>query len=292
MLKGIDVSKHNGTIDWQKVKNSGEVDFAILRAGYGKLISQKDVQFERNYSECKKYDIPVGCYWYSYAKSVSEIQTEARVFLETIKGKQFEYPVYLDFEEKSQFNLGKATCTAMAKAFLNILEEAGYYAGLYCSTYYLTNYFDDSVKDRYTIWLAHVNVNKPTYTKAYDIWQYSWVGRVSGIGGNSGKVDMNYCYKDFPTEIKGLGKNGFKVAANPTVQQKSNKELAEEVLANKWGTGEERRTKLTEAGYNYNEVQAIVNEMVKEKEKVQTKETKTIELTIDGKKFKGTITEE
>ena len=167
MLKGIDVSKHDGTIDWQKVKNSGEVDFAILRAGYGKLISQKDVQFERNYSECKKYGIPTGCYWYSYAKSVSEIQTEARIFLEVIKGKQFEYPVYLDFEEKSQFNLGKAKCTEMAKAFLEILENAGYYAGMYCSSYYLTNFFDSSVKDNYTMWVAHYGVSKPSYSGNY-----------------------------------------------------------------------------------------------------------------------------
>ena len=109
MLKGIDVSKHNGTIDWQKVKNSSSVDFAVLRAGYGKLLSQKDQQFERNYAECRKYGIPCGTYWYSYAQSVSEIQTEAGVFLEAIKGKQFEYPVYLDFEEESQYKLGQTT---------------------------------------------------------------------------------------------------------------------------------------------------------------------------------------
>ena len=215
MLKGIDISKHNGSIDWQKVRNSGSVDFAVLRAGYGKLISQKDQQFERNYAECQKYGIPCGTYWYSYANSVSEIQTEARVFLEAIKGKQFEYPVYLDFEEESQFKLGKATCTAMAEAFLDIIEKAGYYAGLYCSTYYLSNYFDDTVRDRYTVWLAHVNVAKPTYTKPYDIWQYSWTGKVDGITGNSGKVDMNYCYKDFPSVIKNAGLNGFTKPESP-----------------------------------------------------------------------------
>lgn len=220
MLKGIDVSKHNGTIDWQKAKNSGSVDFAVLRAGYGKLISQKDQQFERNYAECQKYGIPCGTYWYSYAHSVSEIQTEARVFLEAIKGKKFEYPVYLDFEEESQFKLGKSTCTAMAKAFLDIIEKAGYYAGMYCSTYYLSNYFDDTIKDRYTIWLAHVNVAKPTYTKPYDIWQYTWTGKVDGITGNNGKVDLNYCYKDFPTIIKNAGLNGFEKTSEPIVEKK------------------------------------------------------------------------
>lgn len=291
MLKGIDVSKHDGTIDWQKVKNSGEVDFTILRAGYGKLISQKDVQFERNYSECKKYGIPVGAYWYSYAKSVSEIQTEARVFLEAIKGKQFEYPVYLDFEEKSQFALGKAKCTEMAKAFLEILENAGYYTGIYSSKSHLENYFTEDILQNYTVWVAHYGVSKTSYKYPFDIWQYSESGSVSGINH---RCDMNYCYKeDFPEIIKSAGLNGFTKTSDATESpKKSINELAKEVLENKWGTGEERRTRLTEAGYNYNEVQAIVNEMVKEKEKVQTKETKTIELAIDDKKFKGTITEE
>lgn len=213
MLKGIDVSKHDSTIDWKKVKASGMVDFAILRAGYGRLISQKDVQFERNYAECKKYGIPCGAYWYSYAKSISEIQTEARVFLQAIKGKQFEYPIYLDFEEKSQFALGKATCSAMAKAFLDILEKAGYYAGMYCSSFYLTSYFTDEIKTRYTMWVAHYGVSKPSYAGAYDIWQHSSTGTVSGINH---RCDMNYCYKtDFPEVIKKAGLNGFEKSAEP-----------------------------------------------------------------------------
>lgn len=206
MMKGIDVSKHNGVIDWAKVKKSGDVDFAVIRAGYGKLISQKDAMFEKNYAGCKGNGIPVGAYWYSYAHSVAEIQQEARVFLDVISGRQFEFPVYLDFEEESQFKLGREKCSAMAKAFLEILENAGYFAGLYCSTYYLNQYFDDSVKDRYSIWLAHVNVQKPTYAKPYDMWQYSWKGRIDGI---SGDVDCNYCYKDFPAIIKNAGLNRF-----------------------------------------------------------------------------------
>lgn len=291
MKKGIDISKHDGTIDFRKVKESGLADFAVLRAGYGKLISQKDVKFEEFYRGCKENGIPCGAYWYSYAKSVSEMQTEARVFLEAIKGKQFEYPVYLDFEEKSQFNLGKAKCTEMAKAFLEILENAGYYAGIYCSSYYLNSIFKELVDGRYTVWCAHYGVSKPSYTGTYDIWQYSSNGSVPGINH---RCDMNYCYKeDFQETIKNAGLNGFAKTSDTTDSpKKSIDELAKEVLENKWGTGEERRTRLTEAGYNYNEVQAIVNEMVKEKEKVQTKETKTIELAIDDKKFKGTITEE
>ena len=101
---GIDVSKHNGVIDWEAVKASGKVEFAILRAGYGKLVSQKDVQFERNYSECKRLGIPVGVYWYSYAITPAEATAEALTFLKIIDGKQFEYPVWFDIEERKAFN--------------------------------------------------------------------------------------------------------------------------------------------------------------------------------------------
>lgn len=220
MLKGIDVSKHDSTIDWKKVKASGMADFAILRAGYGRLISQKDVKFEEFYKGCKENNIPVGTYWYSYAKSVEEIKTEAKVFLEVIKGKQFEYPVYLDFEEKSQFNLGKAKCSEMAKAFLTILENAGYYTGLYSSKSHLENYFTEDILTRYTVWVAHYGVTKTSYKYPYDIWQYSESGTVSGINH---KCDLNYCKTDFPEIIKKAGLNGFEKSADPPAPEPDTK---------------------------------------------------------------------
>ena len=206
---GIDVSRHNGAINWNRVKDSGKVDFVILRAGYGKLASQKDERFEEYYSACKKLGIPVGAYWYSYAHSVAEAQTEARVFLEIIKGKQFEFPVYLDFEEASQFRLGKVTCSAMARAFLEIVESAGYFVGIYSSKSGLENYLDAEIREKYSVWVAHVNVAKTSYSMPFDVWQYSWKGRIDGI---SGDVDCNYAYKDFPAIIQGKGLNGFEKA--------------------------------------------------------------------------------
>ena len=297
MLKGIDVSVHNETIDWQKVKSSGFADFAVIRAGYGRLIEQKDKQFERNYTECKKYGIPCGSYWYSYAKSVSEIQTEARVFLKVIKDKQFEYPVYLDFEEKSQQALGRTKCSEMAKAFLTLLEESGYYAGLYSFKSMLESCFTDEILTRYTVWLAHVNVSKTTYTKPFDIWQYSWNGKVDGITGGSGKVDMNYCYKeDFPEIIKKAGLNGFTKTSDAPAPEKSIDELAKEVLENKWGTGSDRKARLTAAGYSYEAVQNAVNELLKQKtqpveKNVGTVEKKSIDimLKINGEDYSGTV---
>lgn len=88
-MNGIDVSKHNGSIDWQSVKASGKVDFCIIRAGYGKSISQKDAKFEQNYADAKVQGIPVGAYWYSYAITPAEAEAEAMAFLQAIAGKQY-----------------------------------------------------------------------------------------------------------------------------------------------------------------------------------------------------------
>lgn len=203
-MKGIDVSVHNGNIDWNKVKADG-IEFAILRAGFGRLEKQKDEKFEQNYAEAKAAGIPVGAYWYSYAMSPEEAELEANVFLKVIKGKQFEMPVYFDLEEKKQFDLGKEKVSAIMRAFLEKVESAGYFTGLYGSASSLTTHTADDIKSRYTIWLAHW-VNQTNYSSAYAIWQYSEKGKVDGISGN---VDLDICYKDFPTIIKGKGLNGF-----------------------------------------------------------------------------------
>ncbi len=209
-MKGIDVSVHNGNIDWNKVKADG-IEFAILRAGFGRLEKQKDEKFEQNYAGAKAAGIPVGAYWYSYAMDEDEARLEADVFLKVIKGKQFEMPVYFDLEEKKQFDLGKEKVSAIMRAFLERVESAGYFTGLYGSASSLTTHTADDIKTHYTIWLAHW-VDKTNYSGAYGIWQYSEKGKVDGISGN---VDLDICYKDFPTIIKGKGLNGWG-KANPT----------------------------------------------------------------------------
>lgn len=203
-IKGIDVSTHNGNIDWKKVKSSG-IDFAILRAGYGRELSQKDARFEENYKNAKAVGIPVGAYWYSYAMSEDEARLEADVFLSIIKGKQFEFPVYFDVEEKKQFDLGKEKVSAIMRAFLKKVESAGYFVGLYGSASSLTTHTADDIKNRYTIWLAHW-VEKTNYSGAYVLWQYSDKGSVNGISGN---VDLDICTTDFPAIIKAKRLNGF-----------------------------------------------------------------------------------
>ena len=221
ILKGIDVSYCQNEVDWDTAKASGLVDFAILRAGYGRETSQVDTQFERNYAACKRLGIPCGAYWFSYAMSSGEAKREAQVFLQTIKGKSFEYPVYMDLELAKQFALGKAACSAIVDAFLNTLEQAGYFAGLYCSTYYLDNYLSDSIKSRYTVWCAQY-ASKCTYQNPYGIWQYNVAGNEEydiigqkSIPGIIGECDMDYCYTDYPAIIKAAGLNGFTKTTQP-----------------------------------------------------------------------------
>ena len=104
-MKGIDVSVHNGNIDWNRVKSAG-IDFAILRAGYGRVASQKDEKFEANYAGAKAAGVPVGAYWYSYATTPDEAKLEAEVCVSILRGKQFEYPIWFDLEERSALNTG------------------------------------------------------------------------------------------------------------------------------------------------------------------------------------------
>lgn len=208
-MKGIDVSKHNGNVNWSHVKADG-VKFAIIRAGYGKEISQKDPQFENNYAGCKSNGVPVGAYWYSYAMSETEARQEAAVCLQVLKGKTFEFPIYYDIEEKKQFALGKAKCSAIAKAFLETLENAGYWVGIYSSKYFLSTYFTDEIRTNYAVWVAQYNA-RCTYCGQYGIWQKSSTGKVYGVSGN---VDMNECFIDYSTMIKNAKKNGFSGGAN------------------------------------------------------------------------------
>ena len=207
-MKGIDVSKHQGNVNWSHVKADG-VEFAILRAGYGKQASQKDTQFENNYAGCKSNGVPVGAYWYSYAATPAEAKQEAAVCLSILKGKTFEYPVYFDIEEPSVLAKGKAACTAIAKAFLETAEKAGYFVGIYSSKSYLESCFTEELRTRYAVWVAHYGVDKTTYHGQYGIWQKSSTGKVYGISGN---VDVNECYTDYPATIKKKGLNGFKTA--------------------------------------------------------------------------------
>ena len=208
MLKGIDVSYHNGEIDFAKVKS--QVDFVIMRAGYGiKKENSKEVKFDIYYEEAKKNNIPVGTYWYCYATNPEEALIEAKTFLDKVKGKKFEYPIFYDVEEKTILNSGKENIKNIMKAFLEEVEKHGYLVGIYCSAYYLKNLVDDEIKNKYEIWVAQWgdNRDKPRYDGKWDIWQYTSDGHIDGV--QSQRVDMNFSNKNYEEIIKSNHKNGY-----------------------------------------------------------------------------------
>ena len=196
--QGIDVSTWQGNIDWPTTAQN--TYFAVIRAGYG--IGHIDNYFETNYQQAKANGVKVGAYWYSYASSVNDAVQEANSIINALAGKQFEWPIYYDIEEQSIFDAGIAS--DIARAFCNVLEQNKYYCGIYSSTYTFNTYFDDDVKTRYTIWLAHWDVDVPTYKGAYDVWQYG-IGQMPGIGD----CDLDRGYLDFEPVMKNNHLNGY-----------------------------------------------------------------------------------
>lgn len=189
-LKGIDVSEHQGIIDWTKVAKAG-IDFAIIRAGYGRELGQKDKYFERNYVGAKAAGIKVGAYWYSYANSVERGEQEARTCLKVLEGKTFELPIFFDQEyEKSILALSNKTRTDIVLKFLETVKGAGRKVGLYSSTNFITTKLQVNRLTAYPLWLAEYG-SKLHYTGKVWAWQYTSKGRVAGIKGN---VDCNHGY--------------------------------------------------------------------------------------------------
>jgi GH25 family lysozyme M1 (1,4-beta-N-acetylmuramidase) len=265
-MKGIDVSVHNGVFPWGNVKN--EIDFAILRAGYGRLVSQKDKQFENNYAGCKANGIPVGAYQFSYAENAEEAKQEAEIMLEWLKGKTFEFPIALDLEDDEKESRNKnrrKNANAIITAYREILEKEGYFVALYASKSWLESYVSLEIRNNIDVWVAHYTKNEQptTYKNPYGIWQFtSTNGHVPSFKGD---LDVNYAYKDYPTIIKNGGFNGFSkqpIKPIPPAPKKSNDEIAKEVIDGKWGNGNDRKTKLSKAGYDYNTIQSIVNKLI------------------------------
>lgn len=247
-IKGIDVSKHQGSINWSKVKQSG-IEFAILRIGYGGSAPVKDEQFENNYKNARANGIKVGVYLYSYADSESDVKKEYEAVINWLGGRALDLPVYFDVEDKKMSGLSKSTLSSHVKTFCDKIEDAGYWAGIYANKSWLETKLDMNALKDYTVWLAQWTSN-PTYKGSYAMWQYTSDGAVAGING---RVDMNY-------QVAELGGNVSNSQNGNTTSKKSNEEIANEVIAGKWGNGQDRKTRLTDAGYDYQAVQNIVNQ--------------------------------
>lgn len=190
--KGIDVSVHNGKIDWQKVKNDG-IDFAIIRCGYGQdMESQDDTYWEYNVSECERLGIPYGVYLYSYANTLAKAKSEAQHVLRLLKGHSPAYPVYYDLEDTLVLNLSNSMKKQVATTFCNAVSAAGYEVGIYSNLDWWTNYLTDSIYDTWSRWVAQWN-STCSYKGDYDMWQCSATGKVDGISTN---VDLNFWIED------------------------------------------------------------------------------------------------
>lgn len=226
---GIDVSEWQKTIDWEAIQAAG-IEFAMIRAGYGQ--NNIDPEFKRNISECNRLGIPCGVYWFSYAYTEELAHNEAKYCLEAIAPYKLDYPVAFDFEYDSVNNAAKLgieitreMASSFARAFLEDIEAARYYAMLYTNIDYLKRYFDPDLAKRYDVWLAmwpaNPNLNdKPT--QAGGIWQYSDTGNVPGI---SKRVDLDAAYYDYPGIISANGLN------QPSGQEP---ELTEAERARQW----------------------------------------------------------
>lgn len=189
--KCIDVSEWNGDINFSKVKNAG-ITCIILRAGYGKDPNQEDNKFNEYYRQAKAAGLNVGAYWYSYATSVDAAKAEVRNCMKTIRGKEFDLPVFLDVEEYRQAVLPRRTLTDIISTFCDGVKGYGFDVGMYSAKSMLVDSaYPDELASKYLIWMAAPNNSYNELPPFVDIHQYSWKGKVDGI---SEKVDMNYIY--------------------------------------------------------------------------------------------------
>lgn len=264
--KGIDISSLNGDVNLRNLKESG-YDFAMIRCGFGSDSSyQDDKQFEANVQKCESLGIPWGAYLYSYALNTSDAISEAKHVIRLLKGKKPALPIAFDMEDADGYKKNNgmpsnSTLVSICKTFLSEIKKVGYYPMLYASLSWLNNQLNDSsLLNSYDVWVAQWN-SECNYLKPYGMWQYG--GETNFIESNSiagiGVVDKNYCYKDYPTIIKSGGYNNWPKSVKKNL---SIEVLAFQVLNGEWGNNDARKKAINEAGYDYNKVQARVNEIV------------------------------
>lgn len=196
-IMGIDVSKHNGGIDWNAVRNSG-VGFVIIRCGYrgsatGVLV--EDQKFRENIQGASAAGLKVGIYFFSQAVNEVEAVEEASMAVSLIKNYKITYPVYMDVESANgrADGMDAGTRTQVINAFCRTISNSGYTAGVYSNTTWLGSRMNAGALGGYKIWLAQYAA-APTYGGRYEMWQYSSKGAIPGI---SGDVDLNISYMGY-----------------------------------------------------------------------------------------------
>lgn len=203
-IKGIDVSKWQGEVDWQTVKDSG-IEFVMIKAGEG---TEEEVNFRKNIEGAMNAGLKCGVYWFANASDTDEAELEAKACLETISGYSLEYPVAYDFEYRTLENNPAAgnreLMTEMVRTFLLYIQQNGYYPMFYSNLDFLSNYFYADELMQFDLWYArYISQSDNDYCW---MWQYSCTGRVDGI---SVDVDLDTSYKDYSAIIHKYGWNGF-----------------------------------------------------------------------------------
>lgn len=290
-MYGIDISKHNGNINLEPYKGQ----FVIIRVGYGHF--HLDEKFERNVNECKRLGIPFGVYHYSYALNEADAEAEARGVLNAIAKykNDIKVGVWFDMEDadgykrKHGFKFSNSTIAPICYKFCKMIEDAGYYSGIYTSSSWLD--YVNGLNDRFDKWVA--NWGKNDGTQHTNTSQYGTLQQYT-----SKPLDKNVMYADLSRYSRGNTKqpqskpidqiadeviagqwgngadrkkrltdagydyNAVQNAVNAKLKKKSNEEIAQEVIAGKWGNGDDRKQRLTRAGYNYTDIQAIVSKLM------------------------------
>ena len=264
MVKGIDISSYEKGLDLGK-----DISFCILRAGFtgwggDGTTKYKDETYEDFYNQCKKKNIPVGCYWYSCANTYDKGKSEAIYMYENcLKNKKFEYPIYIDVEDSHHQQNNKRGVTDAIKGFCEYLESKGYYVGIYGSDIatFQDKVYIDELKD-YDKWVARYG-SKPKYVKGYQLWQFTEAGSYKDY-----EVDMDECYVNYPKLIIEKGFNGYgnkieyhKGDSNETIE-KVDEYLANKVKGNYFGDYTEVTLNLFKKQNNLPEDSIIDNQVL------------------------------
>lgn len=201
LYRGCDISTYQTAMS---VENYKGLDFVIIRAGYGKYIKQKDTMFENHYKSAKAAGLYVGAYWYGYATTPQDAEKEAEICAQVLAGKSFEMPIYYDVEERAFLELPKQSKETIIRAFCTKMEQYGYFCGVYTSRSAIQA-IGDAIPHRFALWVAEWGVDSPKYPEnLYGMWQYTDKGK---LNNKTGKVDLDFCFIDYPKAIKESGLN-------------------------------------------------------------------------------------
>lgn len=201
----MDVSRHQGVIDWAKVKASGKVDGVMIRAmgnsGAGKASKPYlDPYFARNYAECARLGLPVGGYYYTCAVTQRQTEEELAALKTALRGKTFQLPLAIDVEDPRLRSLAPAKLSALVAEAAAQLEAWGLYAMVYTYTNFADTALDMAALAAYDLWIADYRGKRPA--RRHGMWQYTSSGKIPGV---SGPVDLSHAYKGYAAIIQRAG---------------------------------------------------------------------------------------